>query len=117
MNFRRIVSSWQGLVAGLVALAMFLISPVLLRLYDPTAGLWDAGVLQWLVLATVAFCWGVFIAWVGWQIAFPSTDKAADEHLSAWFDEMSPWARWVAVQATFVALLALWVAILFAVPR
>jgi len=117
MKPKRFLNSWQGWLAGVAAVALFLISPFLIRAYDPTAGVWDGGVLQWLILAIVAAALGVGLMWTLWQIAFPSTDKAADVGLASWFEAMTPTAKWWAVQATFLFLLAYWVAILFAVPR
>lgn len=116
---RRWLSSWQGWLAGVCAVFLFLVSPLLIRLYDPTAGVWDGGVLQWLLLAAVAAALGVGLMWTLWQIAFPSTDAEADEgdNLRWWFAQMSPAQKWWAVQGTFLFMLAYWVAILFAVPR
>lgn len=114
---KRFLSSWQGWLAFVFAIGLFIVSPVLIRAFDPTAGVWDGGVIQWLVLAVVAASLGVGFIWSLWQIAFPSTDKAADESLPDWFAQMSPAAKWWAVQGTFLFMLAYWVAILFAVPK
>jgi hypothetical protein len=109
-------SSWQGLFAGLLALGAYLALPPLLRAYDPTAGVFDAGYLQWVGLSTVLSFWAVFVGWLSWQIAFASIDKAADRHLSEWFEALSPREKWCATQITFLAMLGLFLLALKLVP-
>lgn len=115
-KIHRFLSCWQGLLAGVVALALYLALPLALRAYDPTAGLFDAGYLQWLGLATVLSFWAVFVAWVTWQIAFRSIDKSADQRLAAWFEGLTDREKWYATQATFVLMLALFIVALKLVP-
>ena len=95
---------------------MYLALPLALRAYDPTAGLFDAGYLQWLGLATVLSFWAVFVAWVTWQIAFRSIDKTADQKLAVWFEGLTDLEKWYATQATFVLMLALFIVALKLVP-
>lgn len=109
-------SSWQGLLAGILALGAYLALPALLRAYDPTAGVFDAGYLQWLGLSTVLSFWAVFVAWLSWQIAFTSIDKAADRRLTEWFEALSPREKWYATQVTFLCMLALFLLALKLVP-
>jgi hypothetical protein len=113
---KRFLSSWQGLAAGALALAVYLCLPYLIRLYDPTAGAFDGGYLQWLGLACVAFYVAIWATWTGWQLAFPSTDKESDRHLAEWFKDLPPWGRWVAVQTTFLFLFWGFIQILKAIP-
>jgi hypothetical protein len=113
----RFLNSWQGWLAGLLALALFLVSPFLIRAYDPTAGVWDGGVLQWLLLALVMAALGVGAMWTLWQAAFPSTDKAADQALSEWFEGMTAAQKWWAVQGTFMFFLLYWVLCCAVAPR
>lgn len=113
---RRLLSSWQGLAAGAVALALYLALPVFLRAYDPEAGLFDAGYLQWVGLATVLSFWTVFVGWVAFQIAFPSLDKEADAKISEWFNALSPREKWYATQGMFLLMLGLFFSCLAIVP-
>ncbi len=114
---RRVVSSWQGLACGIAALALYIASPILIRRYvDPTAGTFDGGFLQWIALATVAYFWGLFVIWFGWQKAFPSMDKWADVHLKQAFDGLPNWAKFVAVQSTFILMAVFWLLILKSIP-
>lgn len=112
----RLFSSWQGLLAGILAVALYLALPVVLRLYDPTAGVFDAGYLQWVGLATVLSFWAVFVGWVSWQVAFRSIDRAADKRLSVWFDALTDREKWYVTQATFALMLALFVVALKLIP-
>lgn len=115
-TIKRLLSSWRVLLLGAVAVALFILSPRLIYLFDPTAGTFSGGILQWLFLAIVAFFGGVFCVWVCWQAAFPSADRESQGNLGDWFLDLPPWGRWVAVQVTFLVLGLYWVLILFAVP-
>lgn len=115
-HLTRLLSSWQGLLAGVIAISLYLALPIALRAYDPTAGVFDAGYLQWLGLATVLSCWAVFVAWVTWQIAFRSIDRSADEHLSRWFEGLSDKEKWYATQATYALMLILFFVALKLIP-
>jgi hypothetical protein len=115
-KLRRLFSAWQGLLAGLLAVAIYLALPLALRAYDPSAGVFDAGYLQWVGLATVLSFWAVFVGWVSWQIAFRSVDRAADKRLSAWFEALTDREKWYATQATFALMLLLFVAALKLIP-
>lgn len=114
---KRFLASWQGWIAAALAIGLFLVSPAIVRAYDPTAGAFDGGILQWLILALVAATLGVGAMWALWQIAFPSTDKEADSKLALWFASMTCAQKWWAVQGTFLFMIAYWVAILFAIPK
>jgi len=104
---RRFLSSWHGLIAGLVALAVYLCLPLAIRWYDPTAGVFDAGYLVWVGLGTFLALWAGFVGWVMFQLFFASLDKAAasdsDEwgNLRSWFDDLPTWAKWMSVQFAF----------------
>jgi amino acid transporter len=115
-TIRRWLSSWQGLLAGILALGAYLALPALLRAYDPTAGVFDAGYLQWVGLSTVLSFWAVFVGWLSWQIAFSSIDKAADRRLPEWFEALSPREKWYATQVTFALMLGLFLLALKLVP-
>ena len=67
-------------------------------------------------IPTVLSCWSVFVAWVTWQIAFRSVDRAADERLSQWFEALSDREKWYATQATYALMLALFIVALKLIP-
>jgi hypothetical protein len=112
----RILSCWQGLLAGLAALAIYLALPVAIRIYDPSAAVFDAGYLQWVGLATVLAFWAVFVGWACWQIAFRSVDRAADKRLPEWFEALSDREKWYATQLSYVLMLALFILALKLIP-
>jgi hypothetical protein len=99
-----------------VALGLYLELPAYIRRIDPTAGVFDAGFLQWIGLATVLFFAGIFVVWVGWQIAFRSVDRAADEALDDWFTDFQPRHRWLLTQGTFALMLLFYLLCLWVVP-
>lgn len=119
---RRIFSSFRGLLAGLVALGIYLVLPELIRAYDPTAGTFDAGYLQWIGLATFLTFWSGFVGWVLWQLIFSSLDKdssnSADEwgNLRDWFNYLEPQTRWYMVQVSFLLCVAIFLICLKLVP-
>lgn len=113
---RRFFSCWQGLLAGIVAVLIFLASPIFIRKLDPTAGLFDAGFLQWVLLAMVIFFFGIFLTWIGWQLAFRSMDRWADEHLSDSFAHLPELVKNLLVQISFAVVLFYWIACLRSVP-
>lgn len=115
-TLHRIISSWQGLLAGIVALTLYLALPSILRAYDPTAAVFDAGYLQWIGLATVLYFSAIFFGWVGFQIAFRSIDKQADADIGTWFTSIDPRAKWIFTQALFTLMLILYIVCLCIVP-
>jgi hypothetical protein len=113
---KRTISSWQGFAAGAVALGVYLWLPSYILRIDPTAGIYDAGFLQWIGLSVVLFFLGIFVTWAGWQIAWRSLDEAADRYLAVWFEDFKPRHRWILAQGTFLLMLAYWVVCLKIVP-
>lgn len=114
---RRFFSSWQGGAAGGVALVIYLLLPRVIRWLDPTAGVFDAGLLHLLGLAALIFYLGIFATWTGWQLAFRSLDRAADRHLEEWFGALPvPW-RYLAVQGSFVVMMLYWLTCLWLAAR
>jgi hypothetical protein len=113
---RRLISSWQGLAAGAVALGIYLWLPAYIHRIDPTAGIFDAGFLQWIGLATVIYFTGIFVAWLGWQVAWRSVDRAADASIDDWFADFPLRHRWLLAQGAFLLMLGYWLLCLAVVP-
>ncbi len=116
-TLRRFFSSWQGLAAGLVALGIYLLLPSAIRSIDPSAGVFDAGILHVIGLAALLYYLGIFATWTGWQLAFRSLDRAADRDLDAWFAYIRPPWRYVAVQGSFAGMALYWLACLWLAIR
>ena len=81
---KRFFSSWPNLLTFGLAVLLFLVSPVVIRWYDPTAGVFDAGFLQAIVLAAVFTFSEAFFGWVLWQLIFASLDRATQSKDSNW---------------------------------
>jgi hypothetical protein len=118
----RFFSSWQNLLTLVIALTLFLLSPSLIRWYDPTAGVFDAGFLQAILLAAVFTFSQGFFGWVLWQLIFASLDRLTQNensnwgNLEKWTKEMNSTSKVFLVQGTFflcVGLFAfnLWLAL------
>lgn len=54
-----------------LAFLLFFISPYILRWFDPTAGVYDAGVLQIILFASISLLVFNGLAWLGVKIVFP----------------------------------------------
>ncbi len=126
MNFllflRRIVSSWHVAIAAVIAMAAYLGSPYLIRLYDPTAGAFDGGFLVWIALG-ISLAYVVAAAgWVLWQLLFASLDRLTSSkssewgNLEEWFQQMTPAQKWLATQSTFVFCIVLILYCLHLIP-
>lgn len=105
--FRRFFSSWPILLSASISLGIYLLLPKLVRMYDPTTGVYDGGYLLWIGLGNAVAFGVAATGWVIWQLAFGSIDKATssktDEfgNLSDWFHMMTPFQKWMATQITF----------------
>jgi hypothetical protein len=121
-TLRRIFSSWHNLIAGILALTIYLLAPLAVRWYDPTAGVFDGGYLLWVALATFVTLWAGFVGWVLWQLIFPSIDRATaskdDEWggLREWFNHMSSAQRWWATQISFAFCVCVFLYVLKLIP-
>lgn len=110
---KRFLSSWANLVAFAVAIAVFLVSPVIIRWYDPTAGMFDSGVLQTVSLAAFFTFSEATGGWILWQLIFASLDRATQDEKSNWGSldratQSLPSLQFVLiVQGTFVFCIAL----------
>lgn len=115
MHFlRRFFSSWHNLLTLVLAVALFLVSPIFIRWYDPTAGIFDAGFLQAIVLAAVYTFSEAFFGWVLWQLIFASLDRMTQDdssnwgHLDQWTQHLMSDQKVFLVQGTFVFCVCLY---------
>ena len=102
---KRFLSSWQGLLAGILGVVLFFNAPELIRIYDPEAGQIDGGFLHKLVCAAVLYLAIIFFGWIGFQISFPSMDKWADRNIGEAFDEMPNHVKFLYTQTGFIVML------------
>jgi hypothetical protein len=89
MQFMKIKYTLQGLLAAVIAVGIFLGSPILLGWLDPTAGTFDIGYLQRVAIAAVFFLFGTFLAWIALQIDWPDVNKYVDSDEKGFGDDFS----------------------------
>ena len=74
------LSNIQGLTSLMLAITLFIISAPFVRWLDPTAGVYDAGFLQRILLGAVTFFAVRAFAWFGFQQDFKTCDKFIDSN-------------------------------------
>ena len=120
---RRFFSSWKVLIAGAIALSLYLLLPVVLVRADPTAGTFDLGYLQWLGLAAAATFLSGFIGWACFQLFFASMDKETSTDGDEWgglkydFSKLTHAQRYLAVQGAFAFCILLFCFWAFVIPK
>lgn len=71
--------TWHEFISVPLAILLFWFSPYLLRLIDPTAASYDAGILQKLVIALIAVFLFNGFAWFMLKINFPQVYNYFDD--------------------------------------
>jgi signal transduction histidine kinase len=76
-----------------LAFLLFFLSPYALRWIDPTAGVYDAGVFQIILFASI--CLLVFngLAWVGVKIVFPEVFEYFQNKFKTDFNNLTTWEK------------------------
>lgn len=77
----------------LIAFLLFFLSPPFFRLFDPTAGSYDAGVLQLIILAIVALCVFQSFTWLVMRIVWPSIRAYLENDFVFDFNTLQPWQK------------------------
>jgi hypothetical protein len=75
---KKLLSHFQWLAALLASALLFWLSADPIRWLDPTAGAFDAGVLQVPILAAAWWFGAIGVMWLGLQLCFPSLDDWID---------------------------------------
>jgi hypothetical protein len=73
---------WSEFLVIPLALFIFWISPIILRKADPTAGVYDWGIFQVILFATVAFFFSIGVVRLGMKLFAPDFER--------WFDNEFP---------------------------
>ena len=88
------IKEWKEELLGIpVALLIFFFSPVVLRWIDPTAGAYDAGVLQIIIYATVALLIFNGLSWMGIKLVFPEVFHYFQNKFKTDFDKLTEWQK------------------------
>jgi hypothetical protein len=77
----------------IIAVVLFFLSPRVLHWVDPTAGVYDAGILQLLNVAIIAFCVFNSFNWLTMRIVWPSVRSYFENHFVFDFNELTPWQK------------------------
>jgi hypothetical protein len=105
------IKEWKNEAIGIaLAVALFLCTPHFLRLLDPTAGGYDAGVLHVIVFALVAVLTFSFLSWVGTKINFPEVFDYAQDSFVKDFKTMEGWQKICVVLLCYFGYLLAFVA-------
>jgi hypothetical protein len=104
------IKEWGNELVGiLIAITLFLLSPQLLRWFDPTAGAFDAGVLQVIVFAIVATLTFSFLSWIGLKINWQEVFDFAQKDLGQNFKLLTPWQKVVTLLVIYFGYLIVFV--------
>lgn len=77
---KRFLSTLQGFWCFVLAALVFWFSGPLFQNIDPTTGVWDRGSIHGLSLGASAYFLAVWLAWLAFQIEWPSLDNHIDEN-------------------------------------
>ncbi|QKJ28418.1 hypothetical protein HQ865_01135 [Mucilaginibacter mali] len=90
----------------IAAILLFLYSPTLLHLYDPTAAAYDVGVLQLDILAIIRFCSFMVIVWMTLKVNWLPIRQYFELHFTNDFKHnTTPWQRLKISLSVYFALL------------
>ena len=89
-----------------VALLIFWFAPYAFRLVDPTAGAYDAGVLQLITFAIVSVLILQACAWIGLQRVFPELFEFFQNEFKTAFSKLTEWQKVKVSLLVFFGLLA-----------
>lgn len=77
--FKRFLIQWNEFLTVPLAVLLFWLGGAFMRLIDPTAGLFDAGIFQIIIFAVAAFLFLHGVAWVVFKITFPKAFRFLDD--------------------------------------
>ncbi|MGY4385638.1 hypothetical protein ACVWYN_002684 [Pedobacter sp. UYP24] len=80
-------------IALIMAFVVFFISPYLLKMIDPTAGAYDAGVLQVIIMAIVQFAVFQAVTWSVVKNIWPAIGLYMKNFFNNEFLNLSSWQR------------------------
>lgn len=90
-------ASWSEIITIPLALILWYFSGTLLRLLDPTAATYDAGIFQIILFAIIQFFIFSGVIWIFMKITFPEVYKYLDDvlgsHLEPQNDKMTQWEK------------------------
>lgn len=75
------------------AILLFLVSPFLLRCYDPTAGTFDVGVLQVNITSIISLFIFCSVSWLMLKVIWPDLRHFFENEFGAAFTSLTSWQK------------------------
>ncbi|WP_017730720.1 hypothetical protein [Nafulsella turpanensis] len=96
---------WREFSSILLGLLLWFNSPILLRMLDPTAGIYDAGVFQIYLFAVIGLYILHGVVRILMKLIWPTTDHYLDNQFAHDFQLIAPWKKLKLSVSIFFALL------------
>jgi hypothetical protein len=75
----RFLKDWNELMGIPIALLLWILSPWLIRMIDPTAGVYDAGIFQVIIFTLIQYFIYSAVAWLSFKLTFPEAYSQLDQ--------------------------------------
>ena len=85
------LAKYREFLLIILAVLMFFVSPLLIRMIDDTAGAYDVGILQIPIVAVMMFFFYSFTSWITINLIWPDLGNFFNDSFSKIFKELSPW--------------------------
>ena len=102
---RSFAKVWREFSSILVGLLLWFNSPILLRMLDPTAGIYDAGVFQIYLFAIIGLYILHGVVRILMKLIWPASDHYLDKQFAQDFQLIAPWQKLKLSVSVFFALL------------
>ena len=77
-NLIKFLKDWNELLGIPIALILWILSPWLIRIIDPTAGTYDAGIFQVILFTIIQYFIYSAVAWLSFKYTFPEAYRQLD---------------------------------------
>lgn len=78
-KLQKFFKTWNETIGFFISFFLFLVSPGLIRLFDPYAGSFDFGVVQVAIVSVLLFQWSGIVAWFTFRFNFPTLHRWMDD--------------------------------------
>jgi hypothetical protein len=92
-NLFRFLARWNELISLPLAILLWAFSPELIRMIDPTAGVYDAGIFQIIIFTLIQFFLFTGISWLYLKLVFPRGYDVLDELFNNPLNQISLWQK------------------------
>lgn len=112
-NLTKFLRKWNELLTLPLAVILWWWSGDILRWADPMAGVFDAGILQVFLLATIGLLFGHAFIWLTLKLSAPDVYAVLNDYLQNPQDT-SPWQKGLFSLIYFFSLFVCWVLLVIA---